>query len=196
MHLRRAPSASLTLAAALSGAVAGHTLTYLLAVPQAGARDALLASTGHSYWSAAVAVALVLGLSSAIAVAVRHVRGGLRGSSTMSAYGVGRLAVRLAAMQVGIFLIQETLERYEAGAPLTGIHTERLLLVGILVQALVAGALALALFFLAAAAAAAGRALRSPLTLPASRPTALALPMLALRSRLVTAGGGSRAPPR
>src|SRR5437899_1268752 len=85
------------------------------ATPQ---RDALLASTGHNYWAAAVAVALVLGLASALAVIVRQFRGGLRGERTMGADGVPRLAGHLAALQVSIFLLQEVLERLDVGAPL------------------------------------------------------------------------------
>jgi hypothetical protein len=196
MDRRRAPSAVLLLATAWAGAVAGHTLTYLIAVPAAGAREALLASTGHNYWSAAVAVALVLGLASAGGVILRHFRGGLRGERTMGADGVRRLAVLLGALQVGIFLVQETLERLDAGASITGLHTDRLLLIGVLVQILVAAALAIALFFLARASAAAGRALRRAPQISPARPAPLAGRVLLLHSRLVTAGGGSRAPPR
>jgi hypothetical protein len=180
---------------AWGGAVAGHTLTYLLAVPTAGAREALLASTGHSYWSAAVAVALVLGVLSAGSVTVRHFRGGLHGERTMGAGGVPRLALLLGALQVGIFLVQETVERLDAGAGLASLRTDRLLLIGVLVQTLVAAALAVALFFLARAASAAGRALRAAPP-PVRHAAPLPRPALALRSRLVVAGGGSRAPPR
>ena len=98
---RRQTPALLLLATAWAGAVAGHTLTYLLAVPAAGARDALLASTGHDYWSAAVAVAVALGVASAGGVVVRHFRGGLRGERTMDLHGVPRLAILLGSLQVG-----------------------------------------------------------------------------------------------
>jgi hypothetical protein len=181
---------------AWAGAVAGHTLTYLLAVPAAGAREALLASTGHNYWSAAAAVALVLGLTSAGGVVLRHFRGGLRGERTMGADGVRRLAVLLGSLQVGIFLVQETLERLDAGAPMAGLRTERLLLIGVLVQTLVAAALAIALFFLAKVSAAAGRALRRAPVLSSGRSAPLVARTPLLHSRLATAGGGSRAPPR
>jgi hypothetical protein len=196
MDRRRTPTGPLLLGTAWAGAVAGHTLTYLLTVPQAAARDALLASTGHNYWTAAVAVALVLGLASAAGVVVRHFRGGLHGEATIGPEGVRRLAGRLAALQVAIFLLQEILERFEAGAPLTGVRTARLLLVGVLVQILVAAALAIALFLLARVSAAAGRAFRGPIVLSPGRPAAIAGRSLLLHSRLVVAGGGSRAPPR
>ena len=194
MDRRRTPPALLLLGTAWTGAVAGHTLTYLLTVPQAAARDALLASTGHSYW--AVAVALVLGLTSAAGVALRHFRGGLRGDETMGTDGVRRLTGQLAALQVGIFLLQEILERYEAGAPLGGLRTDRLLLAGTLVQILIAAALAIAPFFLARVSAAAGRAFRRSAPYSFHRPAPFVGRTLLLQSRLVAAGGGSRAPPR
>ena len=196
MDRRRTPPALLLLGTAWAGAVAGHTLTYLLTVPQAAARDALLASTGHSYWAAAVAVALPLGLTSAAGVALRHFRGGLRGEETMGTDGVRRLTSQLAALQVSIFLLQEILERYEAGAPLGGLRTDRLLLAGTLVQILIAAALAIALFFLARVSAAAGRAFRRSAPYSFHRPAPFVGRTLLLQSRLVAAGGGSRAPPR
>jgi len=196
MDRRSTPSLLLLLGTAWAGAVAGHTLTYLLTVPQAAARDALLASTGHSYWAAAVAVALVLGLASALAVVVRQFRGGLRGERTMSAHGVPRLAAGLAALQVSIFLIQEVLERLDAGAPIASVQTWRLLSVGVLIQVLVAAALAVALFLLGRASAAAGRAFRRPISLSAGRPVSAAWHSPVVPGRLVVAGGGSRAPPR
>jgi hypothetical protein len=195
MDRRKTPSALLLLGTAWAGAVAGHTLTYLLTVPQAAARDALLASTGHNYWAAAVAVALVLGLASVVSVIVRQFGGGLRGERTMGADGVPRLARRLAALQVSIFLVQEVLERLDVGAPLGGVRTGRLLLVGVLIQALVATALAVALFLLARVSAAAGRAFQRPAALSLERSWATARSTL-VPSRLVVAGGGSRAPPR
>jgi hypothetical protein len=196
MDRRRTPSALLLLGAAWAGAVAGHTLTYLLTVPQAAARDALLASTGHNYWAAAVAVALVLGLTSALAVVARQFHGGLRGERSMGVDGVPRLAGRLAALQVSIFLLQEILERLDVGVPIGGVRTGRLLLVGVLIQTLVATALAIALFLLARVSAAAGRAFHRPAALSVGRSAAPAWRSPVLRSRLVVAGGGSRAPPR
>jgi hypothetical protein len=196
MDRRKAPSALLLLGTAWAGAVAGHTLTYLLTVPQAAARDALLASTGHNYWAAAVAVALVLGLVSAIAVIVRQFRGGFRGERTMGADGVPGLARQLAALQISIFLIQEVLERLDVGAPLGGFRTARILLVGVLVQALIAAALAVALFLLARVSAAAGRAFARPAALSLGGSAAPNWHSPLLRSQLVLAGGGSRAPPR
>jgi hypothetical protein len=195
VNRRVAPSALLVAAAAGAGAVLGHALTYLLVVPSAGARDALLASTGHSYWSAAVLAAALLGLLSAGAVAVRNFRGGLRGEETIGPDGIGRLAIRLGVMQSVIFLLQEVLERLEAHAPITTLMTGRVLLVGVLIQTLVGLALAFVLFFIARAAAAAGYALRRPAP---ARPSPLPRPVrvAAVRQTAVAAAGGIRAPPR
>ncbi len=63
-------------ALALSGVVAGHAVAYYLAVPGAGQRNALLARSGHSHWSIAVTIAVLLELAGVLAVAVRHVRAG------------------------------------------------------------------------------------------------------------------------
>jgi hypothetical protein len=196
MIRRRTPSALVLLGTAWAGAVAGHALTYVLAVPTAGARQALLASTGHSYWSAAVTVALILGLASAVGVVIRHFRGGLHGERTMGSEGIRRLALLLGGLQVGIFLLQETLERVEAGAPIATLRTDRLLLIGVLVQLLVAGALAIALFFLARVSAAAGRALSRPPAFAPARAAFVTVRVATIHSRLVAGGGGSRAPPR
>src|SRR4029077_1386463 len=97
----------------------------------------LWASTGHTYWAAAVAVALVLGVASALAVVVRQFRGGLRGERTMGPDGGPRLAGGPAALPVSIFLTQEILERLDAGARLVTLQTGRLLLVGVLIQVLI-----------------------------------------------------------
>jgi|SRR5437879_214675 len=64
-------------ALALSGVAAGHAVAYYLAVPGTGQRNALLARSGHSYWSIAVTVAVLVELAGVLAVAVRgSVRGG------------------------------------------------------------------------------------------------------------------------
>jgi len=195
MNRRNAPSLVRLAGAAGAGAVLGHAITYLLVVPAAGPRDALLASTGHSYWWAAVVAGAILGLASTGLVAVRHFTGGLRGEATIGPEGIGQLAVRLGIMQSLIFVLQEVVERLDVHAPLTTLLTGRLLLVGVLIQALVALALAFVLFFVARAAAAAGFALRRPAH---ARPSDLPRPALfAAPPRIaLAAAGGIRAPPR
>ena len=195
VNRRNAPSLARLAGAAGAGAVLGHALTYLLVVPAAGPRDALLASTGHSYWWAAVLVGAILGVASTGLVAVRHFTGGLRGEETMGPEGIGRLAVQLGILQALIFALQEVVERLDVHAPLTTLLTGRLLVVGMLIQALVALALAFVLFFVARAAAAAGHALRRPAH---ARPSPLPRPALLARPPRIAlaAAGGIRAPPR
>src|SRR5205823_14099146 len=104
-------------------------------------------------------------------------------------------ALRLIALQASIFVVQETLERLGAGAPIAGLFHGMLLPLGVAAQVLVAAALALVLTGLSRAAEAIGRSLASPprerrrrvrFALPAAPPLARAV---AIGPRL------SRAPP-
>src|SRR5215208_684323 len=131
---RRLPLAG----AAVTGAVVGHGLAYALAVPEPGRRLAVLAGSGHAYWSAAIAAAIVLGLASLGATLARDFSAGLRPGGRTAVEPLGRLAGRLALL------------------PVTG----RLLLTGIAVQLLVAVVLALGLAWAGRVAEVAGRALR------------------------------------
>jgi hypothetical protein len=189
---RRLPLAG----AAVAGAVVGHGLAYALAVPEPGRRLAVLAGSGHAYWSAAIAAAIVLGLVSLGATLARSFNAGLRPGDQPSTEPLGRLAGRLALLQVTIYLVQELIERAAAGVPLGGPVNGRLLLTGIAVQLLVAGALALGLAWAGRVAEVAGRALRRrrlrrPDPRPARpRPTGWVRPAI-----LLAAGLGGRAPP-
>jgi hypothetical protein len=182
--------------AAVAGAVLGHGLAYALAVPEPGRRLAVLAGSGHAYWSAAIAAASVLGLVSLVATLARHFNAGLRPGARPAAEPPGRLAGRLALLQVSIYLVQELVERAAAGVPLGGPVDGRLLLTGIAVQLLVAGALAVGLAWAGRVAEVAGRALRRrrrhrPDRRPARpRPTGWVRPAI-----LLAAGLGGRAPP-
>jgi hypothetical protein len=178
---------------AVAGAVVGHMVAYVLAVPEPTIRVALLGATGHAYWTAAIAAAVVLGLASLAATLWRHFRAGLAPGRPVPGESVGDVAGRLAGFQVAIYLVQETLERLEAGVPP---HTlGRLLLVGVGVQVAIAALLALLLTLAGRAAEAVGRALRQ---VPC-RPQASGLPLqdlvVAWPSRLLATGLGSRAPP-
>src|SRR5512133_2375374 len=189
---RRLPLAG----AAVAGAVVGHGLAYALAVPEPGRRLAVLAGSGHAYWSAAIAAAIVLGLASLGATLARDFRAGLRLGGRPAAEPLGRLAGRLALLQVTIYLLQELIERTAAGVPLGGPVNGRLLLTGVAVQLLVAVVLALGLAWAGRVAEVAGRALRRrrrrrldprPARL---RPTGWVRPAI-----LPAAGLGGRAPP-
>jgi hypothetical protein len=189
---RRLPLAG----AAVAGAVVGHGLAYALAVPQPGRRLALLAGSGHQYWSAAIAAAIVLGLGSLGATLARSFRAGLATAGRPAAEPPGRLAGRLALLQVTIYLVQELIERAAAGVPLGGPVNGRLLLCGVAVQLVVATALAVALAWAGRVAEVAGRALRrrrfdGARSRPSHpRPTGWVRPAI-----LLAAGRGGRAPP-
>jgi hypothetical protein len=175
--------------------VVGHGLAYALVAPEPGRRLALLAGSGHQYWSAAIATAIVLGLGSLGATLARSFRAGLRPGGRPVAEPPRRMAGRLALLQVTIYLVQELIERAAAGVPLGGPVNGRLLLTGIAVQLLVAAVLAVGLSWAGRVAEVAGRALRRRGTRaqphPARpRPTAWARPAI-----LLAAGLGGRAPP-
>jgi hypothetical protein len=103
---------------AVAGAVAGHMVAYVLAVPEPTARVALLGATGHAYWTAAIAAAVVLGLASVSTTLLGRFRAGLVASRSQPGESVARLARHLAGIQISIYLVQEVLVRLEAGVPL------------------------------------------------------------------------------
>jgi hypothetical protein len=162
---RRIPVTAL---AAVTGVVLGHGLAYMVTVPGAGAREALLLHTGHNYWSIATALAVVFGVVALAGTLIRHVRLGVRrfsdGATSWERYRSA--ALRLVALQSAAFVVQEILERLHAGAPIGGLAHGGFLAVGLAVQILVAAALALILAWLGRAAEAIGRALA---TVPALR---------------------------
>jgi hypothetical protein len=190
--VRRLPLAG----AAGAGAVVGHGLAYALAVPEPGRRLALLAGSGHAYWSGAIAAAIVLGLVSLGATLARNFRAGLRTGGRPAGEPLGRLAGRLALLQVTIYLVQELIERAAAGIALAGPVHGRLLLTGIGVQLLVAAVLAVGLAWVGRVAEVAGRALRRRRLLrPDVRPARLRPTGWVRPAPLLAAGLGGRAPP-
>jgi hypothetical protein len=181
---------------AVAGAVVGHMVAYVLAVPSPTVRVALLGATGHAYWTAAIAAASVLGLASLAATLGRRVRAGLLASRPQPSDRLGRVAGQLAGFQLAIYLVQETLERLEVGIPAHALLDGRLLVTGVAVQMAIAVVLAVLLAVVGRVAEAVGRALR-----PRPRraePTGLPVVDLVVGwpSRLLAAGLGSRAPPR
>jgi hypothetical protein len=181
---------------AVAGAVVGHMVAYVLAVPSPTVRVALLGATGHAYWTAAIAAAVVLGLASLAATLGRRFRAGLVSGPPQPGEHLGRVATQLAGFQIAIYLVQETLERLEAGIPVHAVLDGRLLVTGVIVQTAIASVLAVLLAAAGRVAEAAGRALR-----PRPRrvePAGLLVVdlVVAWPSRLLAAGRGSRAPPR
>jgi hypothetical protein len=155
--------APLTAAAAVAGVVVGHALAYVAAYPAAGPREVLLGRTGHRYGSTAIAVAVVFGAAALAGTFVRHlIRGSRRCAAPTWWERYRGTALRLVALQASIFVVQESLERLGAGAPIAGLFHGMILPLGLAVQVLVAAALALVLAGLSRAAEAIGRALASP----------------------------------
>jgi hypothetical protein len=181
---------------AVAGAVLGHMVAYVLAVPSPTVRVALLGATGHAYWTAAIAAASVLGLASLAATLGRRFRAGLLASRPQPSDRLGRVAGQLAGFQLAIYLVQETLERLEAGIPAHALLDGRLLVTGVVVQMAIAVVLAVLLVAAGRVAEAAGRALRPRprRAEPTGRPVVDLV--VAWPSRLLAAGRGSRAPPR
>jgi hypothetical protein len=115
-----------TLSVAATGVLAGHWLTYLVSVPDARARTATLAATGHGYLSLMGELVTLLAALSIAAVFV----GALVEAG--SARRPGRaLAVRLSAIQIGAFLAMEVLERVMAGSPVGALARSTILPVGV-----------------------------------------------------------------
>jgi hypothetical protein len=183
--------------AAVAGAAAAHTLIYLVRVPDGRARDAVLAATGHAYWSVALAAAVVLGLVAVGSVAARRFVHGLRrGGAPPSPERVDRLALRLALYQSAIFVVQEGVERLAAGGSSGDLAASaNLLATGVAVQVLVALGVAAVLAGLGRAAEAVGRALRLPRAGQPARAPAGWPARRVRRSRLPGGPAAIRAPP-
>jgi hypothetical protein len=181
---------------AVAGAVVGHMAAYVLAVPSPTVRVALLGATGHAYWTAAIAAASVLGLASLAATLGRRFRAGLLAGHPQPTERLGHVAAQLAGFQLAIYLVQETLERLEAGVAPSALLDGRLLVVGVVVQSAIALVLAVLLTAAGRVAEAVGRALRRPDRHPTRTTRPLADLVAAWPSRLLAAGRGSRAPPR
>ena len=195
MRWRRLASRLPLTGVAVAGAVVGHMLAYLLAVPEPSARVALLGATGHAYWTAAIAAAVVLGLASLASTVWRRFRAGLDRTRLQPGQSVGRLAAQLAGFQLAIYVVQEVLERLEAGVAVQALLDGHLLTVGVVVQVGIAVALAVLLTLAGRVAEAAGRALRRPLRRPLAMRGRVAALVAGWPSRLLAAGLGSRAPP-
>jgi hypothetical protein len=131
---------------AVAGVVLAHVVDYTVVFPHPAERGHQLLASGHGYWPAAVAVALVGGT---LAVGLTIARGGRRGL-------LGRWAVpddgptavrlaRLAALQLGLFTAMELAEHAAAGLPPSELVHRPELVVGLAVQLVVAAGTLLAL---------------------------------------------------
>ncbi len=111
-----------------AGVAVGHIAGYALAHPDVAAREAALG--GHAYLPAAAATAIPLGVIAALWWSVRTARSlGLAGQIDWR---------RLAAAQVGVFVLQEIGERLVGGEGIGAVVSERGVWLGLLAQLAVA----------------------------------------------------------
>ena len=109
------------------GVVVGHKIAYVFAYPGPG-RDAHLASTGHDSFR-------VLALSALVLVPVVLLLAAVKALRSRRAVPPKRMAARLAAFQVPAFFL---LELFERGLDVGHTLSEPAVLVGLLIQILVA----------------------------------------------------------
>lgn len=147
-----------TLALAITGVVIGHSLAYWAAAPSRVTRAELLNATGHAYWNTAVLGAVLGGLWFAADHVVRLFLAGRRALHTPTA--PADLKPVLCVVQITLFIALEVGERAAAGVPLSSILSHRVFVLGVLLQLVIAPALAALVGVVGAAARAAGRASR------------------------------------
>jgi hypothetical protein len=132
---------------AAAGLVGAHVLAYLIALPDAAVRAAVLRTTGHGYFSAAFVVATVAAIfGSAAAAAI-----GCRRGHTASSLRWRAAAWRIALVQSTAFLVLEFAERAAADVPFS--LSPKLLGIGLAVQLVVAIASAVVVVLIARVAA-------------------------------------------
>jgi hypothetical protein len=115
---------------AVLGLVAGHGIAYLIAIPNAQRRAAVLQSTGHAYLPLLVEIGLILAVAGAASLVTRAFgsRGRVREGS------LARTAAGLGALQAGAFLVLEVVERLLTHMPLHELVGDHLLAIGVVVQ--------------------------------------------------------------
>jgi hypothetical protein len=162
-----------TLALAVTGMVVGHSVAYWAAAPSKVTRSAFLHATGHAYWNAAVLGAVLGGLWFTADHVVRLFLAGRRAIPTPAT--PADLTAVLRVLQITLFVALEVGERVAAGVPLSSILGHRVFVLGILLQLVIAPALARLVGFIGSAARAAGRATHSDAVISAPGITSLAV---------------------
>ena len=114
---------------AMAGLMLGHTLSYLIAVPDPHQRQFVLERTGHGYMPALTQVTLMVVVAAAAALVARAFGHRAGHTETFPA-----LARTLAVIQVCAFVGQEVLERLVAHAPLHTLAYDHVLATGVLIQ--------------------------------------------------------------
>jgi len=117
--------------------VLGHQLVYRLSFPSATERATLLARTGHAYLPTTAHLVLLAALAAIGGLFLRSMS-----RRDVAVPGRSTTFLRLAAIQVPIFVLMEFAERIAAGAPIAGVATHGLLFLGVAVQLLLAFAAA------------------------------------------------------
>jgi hypothetical protein len=139
-----------TTGAALSSLFAAHLVQYQLLAPDVDERNILLSQTGHTYLPWALRASIVAGVLAAGVAALLGYSYGRHGHrNSRSAF---RFGLRTGSMQIGAFLLLETVERMVAEAPFDHL-TGRALLMSVLVQATGAALATLALMLVESLAA-------------------------------------------
>jgi hypothetical protein len=112
------------------GLVAGHGIAYLIAIPNAQRRAAVLQSTGHAYLPLLVEIGLILAVAGAASLVMHAFGSGGRvreGSLVRTASGLG-------ALQASAFVVLEVVERLLTHMPLHELASDHLLAIGVVVQ--------------------------------------------------------------
>jgi hypothetical protein len=151
-----------------AGVLFGHSLTYLLAIPDPVRRAAILADTGHEWWAPTVLVGPVLavgGILWVLAGRLRYQAGSDRWGREMACW----LAPRLAACQLVLFAAVEVTERLVTGHPVGGLIHHEIVEHGFLAQVVVALALTMVCWCLALTVELACAAIGRPWAPPARR---------------------------
>lgn len=168
-------------ALAWAGATLGHVVGYLLAHPDAAARHARLAATGHGSFGLLAAAAAAAGVGALAVLALR--RDGRMGS--------GSLVLRLVPLQTAILCAGEVVERgMDPGAA----FRDPAVLLALAVQAVVAGAAALLVRAAHLAVDAVRARRRLPLRAPGRLPRPALVPLPAVAAPR-SSSGRRRAPP-
>lgn len=171
---------------AAAALVAGHALDYLVAVPDAAERHALMVATGHAWMHPAAVGAVVAAAASVVAA----LGAGLAGARAPTLRGA---APKLALVQSAVFLAIELVERTATGT--TGYpRTLLLLALGLAIQtaASVPAAAVVCAMWRAGA-----RVARDPvrLTIPRAPVRSAPVACAAGRGRVALADAAARAPP-
>jgi hypothetical protein len=117
-------------ASAVLGLVAGHGIAYLIAIPDAHRRAAVLQNTGHAYLPLLVEIGLILAVAGAASIVMRA----LGSRARIHEGSVAETAVALGALQVGAFVVLEIVERLVTHMPLHELVSDHLLAIGVVVQ--------------------------------------------------------------